>query len=134
MTDALQTHEHGSGSCLCGRIRWRARAPMKAVTACHCIQCRKTSGHYAAFSGLAHSDVTVEGDVTWYQSSPEARRGFCGTCGSTLFWQPEGQPRVAIAAGSIDGASGLEITRHIFCAFKGDYYTLADGVPQLAEE
>ncbi len=123
-----------SGSCLCGKVRWRVTGPLRPVTACHCSQCRKTSGHYSAYTGAPMEAVEIDGgdSLTWYRSSPEATRGFCATCGSTLFWQPEGEARIAIAAGSIDGPSGLAIARHIYCADKGDYYAITDGVPQLA--
>lgn len=123
-----------AGSCLCGTIRWRALGPMRAVIACHCVQCRKTSGHFSAYSSLAHDKIVVEGDVTWFQSSPTARRGFCATCGSVMFWQPEGKARVSVAAGSIDGESGLAIASHIYCASKGDYYDITGDVPQFDEE
>ncbi|MDR3497324.1 MAG: GFA family protein [Ancalomicrobiaceae bacterium] len=128
------TDDQLSGSCLCGRIRWRARAPMRAISACHCTQCRKWTGHFGAFTGIALADVDIDGEdaITWYRASPIARRGFCATCGSTLFWQPDAEPRLAIAAGSIDGPSGLVLDRHIFCADKGDYYAIEPGVPQFA--
>ncbi len=119
------------GSCLCGAIRWRGLEAMRPVIACHCKQCRKTSGHFSAYSSLDHDKIVIDGDVTWYRSSPEAQRGFCATCGSVLFWQPEGEARVSVAAGSIDGPSGLHIATHIFCVDKGDYYDIADGVPQM---
>jgi hypothetical protein len=32
--------------------------------------------------------------------------------------------------GTIDGATGLRLQRHIFVADKGDYYDIADGLPQ----
>ncbi|MDR3375835.1 MAG: GFA family protein [Ancalomicrobiaceae bacterium] len=128
------TEHQLSGSCLCGRIRWRARAPMRAISACHCTQCRKWTGHFGAFTSIALADVDIEGaaDVAWYRASSVARRGFCPTCGSSLFWQPDAEPRVSIAAGSIDGVSGLSIDRHIFTADKGDYYAIESGVPQFS--
>jgi hypothetical protein len=33
-------------------------------------------------------------------------------------------------AGTIDGATGLKLERHIFVADKGDYYEIADGIAQ----
>jgi hypothetical protein len=33
-------------------------------------------------------------------------------------------------SGTIDGATGIETSKHIFTAFKGDYYNIADNVPQ----
>jgi hypothetical protein len=128
------TEHQLSGSCLCGRIHWRARAPMRAISACHCTQCRKWTGHFGAFTSIGLADVDIDGAeaVTWYRASPIARRGFCSTCGSTLFWQPDSEARVSIAAGSIDGASGLTIDRHIFVADKGDYYAIEADVPHFA--
>lgn len=130
----MTTQIDKAGSCLCGTIRWRALGPMRNIIACHCVQCRKTSGHFSAYSSLDHDEIVIEGDVTWYRSSAEAQRGFCATCGSVMFWQPEGEARVSVAAGSIEGASGLKIISHIFCGSKGDYYDIADGVPQRNED
>ncbi len=58
------------------------------------------------------------------------RRGFCRQCGSSLFFDPEGASRVAIAMGSLDTPTGLSLARHIFIEEKGDYYDIADGVPK----
>ena len=67
--------------------------------------------------------------MTWFQSSDTARRGFCGRCGSNLFWDGAGES-LSIFAGSIDGATGLQIAGHIFCDFKGDYYDSPADMPQ----
>ena len=73
--------------------------------------------------------MEIDGEVTWFQSSPGARRGFCGTCGSNLFWDGPGT-HLSLFAGTLDGATGLKTKGHIFCASKGDYYEIADGLPQ----
>ena len=36
-------------------------------------------------------------------------------------------------AGAFDEPSGLIITKHIFCADKGDFYEITDGLPQYAK-
>jgi hypothetical protein len=71
--------------------------------------------------------------LKWYRSSDFARRGFCGNCGASLFWEPVSQGRIAIAAGGIDAPSGLTTLCHIFTAHKGDYYEIADGLEALPE-
>jgi hypothetical protein len=62
------------------------------------------------------------------------RRGFCRNCGSALFWHAHRHKdhahRIALAVGALDAPSGVRITEHIFVADKGDYYELADGLPQ----
>lgn len=118
-----------SGSCLCGEITYTVSGPLRPVIACHCQQCRKTSGHHVAATSARREDITIEGTPTWYASSPTARRGFCGTCGSQLFWDGPGV-NLSIFAGSLDGETGVTLAGHIFCANKGDYYQIADGAPQ----
>ncbi|NKB27917.1 MAG: GFA family protein [Rhodobacteraceae bacterium] len=116
------------GSCQCGAVSFQVSGPLRPVVACHCSQCRKASGHHVAATSAARADVTVTGAVSWYQSSDTARRGFCGTCGSQLFWDGPGA-NLSILAGSLDGATGLSMAGHIFCADKGDYYEVDDGLP-----
>lgn len=122
-----------SGSCLCGQVRFTVIDPMRPVIACHCQQCRKTSGHYVAAAPAPRDGVRVEGDVTWYPSSSIARRGFCATCGSSLFWDGPGT-YLSIHAGTLDGPTGLYLAGHIYCTDKGDYYDIADGQPQVAQD
>lgn len=120
------------GSCLCGAVRFSVDGPLTPPAACHCSQCRKQSGHYWAASDVARDAVTIEGaeKLRWYQASEKARRGFCSVCGSFLFWEAAGSDRLDLAMGAIDTPSGTALERHIFVADKGDYYTIADGLPQ----
>ena len=118
------------GSCLCGAVRFAVKGPMRPVIGCHCTQCRKTSGHFVAATAAPRDAVEIDGEVTWYRSSPEALRGFCATCGSSLFWCGPGR-HLSIHAGAFDGATGLKLTAHIFCRDKGDYYEIEDDLPRF---
>ena len=125
------TDKH-EGSCLCGAVRYTTDGPLSDVVACHCSQCRKQTGHYFASTNVALDDLTItgSGNLTWYRASPEAKRGFCRVCGSTLFWKHDDEARMALLAGSLDGETGLKLAKHIYCADKGDYYSIDDGLPQ----
>jgi len=120
------------GRCLCGAVRYRVSAALEPVVACHCTQCRRQTGHFFASTDAAISDVAIEGEenLRWYEASSAARRGFCGICGSFLFWARPGSGRIAIAMGGFDGPTGTAIARHIFVADKGDYYMIDDGADQ----
>src|SRR5260370_30096907 len=50
----------------------------------------------------ADFSLLAEGELKWYTASKEARRGFCGRCGSTLFWDGVGRDYISIAAGGLD--------------------------------
>jgi len=123
------------GSCLCGAVTFEVSGALPAPDACHCKKCRKNSGHYLSSTDVPRSAVRVHGEehVTWYNSSEKVRRGFCSTCGSTLFFDPLDRQKhdwIAISMGAFDTPTGTQIQRHIFVADKGDYYSIADGLPQ----
>jgi hypothetical protein len=123
------------GSCACGAVRFATKGALRAVIACHCSQCRKSLTNYGAFTAVDRAGLTVEGEdnVTWYDSSPGVRRGFCRLCGSNLFWDYATKPQISIAAGAFDQPSGLRQTSHIFVADKADFYHIADGLEQLPQ-
>ncbi|MCZ4281219.1 GFA family protein [Kiloniella laminariae] len=134
------TNRH-TGGCLCGNLRYEVKAPLKAVGACHCKQCRRWSGHYwaSAECPIDKFRITRGADLlSWYVSSDFARRGFCKACGSALFWQADRhetwKDHIAVSAGSLDEPTNLRAEKHIFCQFKGDYYDLSDGLPQESTE
>jgi len=121
------------GSCLCGAVRFAVACELPGPDACHCSQCRKSSGHYFSSTDVPKAAVTVEGEdkVTWFQSSEKVRRGFCGTCGSPLFWDPIFRDWIGIAMGAFESPTGTRLAKHIFTADKGDYYDIGDdGVPR----
>lgn len=121
------------GSCLCGGVRYELSGDLRNSVACHCVQCRKTSGHYVSATqvGPEQMHITHGETLTWFQSSPQAQRGFCNRCGSSLFWRHEiDNGAVSVMSGTLDGATGITTEKHIFVADKGDYYNIADDVPQ----
>ena len=124
MTEALD------GRCLCGAIAFRVTAQPKGASACHCGQCRRQSGHVWASAAVPASALEIAGAPRWYASSAGARRGFCGTCGSVLFWQAHGEDTISFALGALERPTGLALETHIFVADKGDYYDIGDGLPQ----
>ncbi|HEX4584755.1 MAG TPA: GFA family protein [Burkholderiaceae bacterium] len=144
-----------TGGCLCGAVRYRLTGPLADVIACHCTQCRRHTGHYAAHTSVPLESFQLERDsaLAWYRSSREAERGFCRVCGSTLFWRMAAEARASInegnldspptdlpiaehiycTAGTLDGPTSVSITEHIFCKYKGDYYEIGDSKPQKEE-
>ncbi len=133
MTDTPDRPEvRATGGCLCGAVRYEVRGPLKDVSLCHCGQCRRTHGHLGAYTNTPYEAfVLIESrGLKWYQSSAEARRGFCSECGASLFYDRAGRDRMAIAAGSLDPPTGLKCEYHLFVADASDYYTLDDDLPK----
>ncbi|WP_380055683.1 GFA family protein [Falsihalocynthiibacter sp. SS001] len=123
------------GSCLCGEVAFEIEGALNPPVACHCSQCRKTSGHYwcaaqAVESGLK---LTKSSTLTWFRSSDYAKRGFCNACGSSLFWKMDTETTISVAMGALEPPTDMKIRAHIFVADKGDYYEIEDGPEQLAK-
>ena len=125
-----------TGSCLCGAVRYKVDGPLRPVIYCHCGQCRKTSGHFVAASACdaASLHLVEDAGLRWYDSSPEAQRGFCSVCGGSLFWRPRVGGQVSIMAGTIDAPTGIRAIAHIFVDDASDYHDMADGLPRFADD
>ena len=107
------------GGCLCGTVRFSLELPSKWCAHCHCSMCRRAHGAgYVTWVGIESDHFMVlAGDhhLTWYESSPGARRGFCNTCGSTMLFESvrwAGETHVAL--GCIDDSIDREPQAHVF--------------------
>ena len=121
-----------TGSCLCGAVRYEVAGRPRDVIECHCAMCRKTHGHIGAYTAAPKTAVKLVEDrgLKWYASSAKARRGFCGECGGTLFYDPLQKDHMSIAAGTLDPPTGLKTTLQICVASRGDYYEIDPAIPQ----
>jgi hypothetical protein len=125
-----------SGGCLCGGVRYRIDGVCRDIICCHCENCRRTHGHFAAYTAVRQSALTLlsQDTLRWYHdASPDTWRGFCERCGASLFWDArDGAGRISVAAGSLDDSGGLKILGHIFMAEAANYYQIDDGLPRFA--
>ena len=121
-----------TGRCNCGAVTFVAAGPFRNAIACHCKSCRRQSSHFLAATQIAASglDLGDSVELTWFEATPQARRGFCRRCGVHLFWREFGSDRVSILMGCLDEPTGIRLERHIFIAEKGDHYEIVDGLPQ----
>jgi hypothetical protein len=118
-----------TGRCLCGAVRYEVNGPLRDVTLCHCGECRRWHGHVCAATSVRseHLRFVTDSGLRWIdspQSAAHARRGFCGDCGSSLFWDAPDRDTISIAAGTLDPPTGLRTVRQIYTEDAGDYYEL----------
>jgi hypothetical protein len=124
-----------TGRCLCGAVRFKLKPPIRDVIICHCRQCARWTGYAVAATAVSVGNFELlAGDdvLTWHASSEQAQRGFCATCGSSLFWKPSDGTRISVLAGSLDPPTGLAVTAHIFTESKSDYYEISGDALQCA--
>jgi hypothetical protein len=116
-----------TGRCLCGAVRFEVEGPLRDVSVCHCVECRRWHGGPGAYTAAPQAALRIDGVVRWIdspESDANARRGFCGDCGSSLFWDAPDRDTISIAAGSLEPPTGLETVKHIYTDDASDYYEL----------
>ena len=126
--------------CLCGDVSVQADLPSKWVAHCHCTMCQRSGGSaFVTWVGLDESKCAISdprGWLRWYKSSDQGERGFCGHCGSTLFfrsarWAGELHVTLANFSGPVDRAPQA----HVFWDTHVDWVQLdeGDGLPRKPE-
>ena len=119
------------GGCLCGQVKFQFSNPERRGVACHCKECRQSSGHFVVATNvkLQNFEMLNQAGLKWYASSDFAKRAFCVECGSQLFYKMNEADKISVMMGTIEDTHQMEIDSHIFCAEKGDYYQLTDDTP-----
>ncbi len=131
-TPTAEESVRATGSCLCGAVRFEVVGSLRDVVECHCAMCRKTHGHIGAYTATPKGGLRIveARGLKWYRSSEQARRGFCGECGGTLFFEPLTKDYMAIAAGTLDAPTGLKTVVQIHVNSAGDYYQIDPAIRQ----
>ncbi|HET6604001.1 MAG TPA: GFA family protein [Xanthomonadaceae bacterium] len=126
-----------TGSCLCGAVRFAAQLPSKWVAHCHCSMCRRAHGAaFVTWAGFPQQQCAIQDPdqvLHWYASSPGAERGFCGRCGSTLFFRSERWAgELHIVRANFDGELDRTPQAHVFWDAHVDWVQLPpdDGLPR----
>lgn len=121
------------GACECGGITFEFQGALPYVVHCRGTQCRKTSGR--AWASVFVQDATFSrrsDDTLKRRGSCEfAKRGFCPFCGSSFFYKHNDESNIAVAARTVETATGLGFDRHIFVKDKGDYDHFDKHEPQI---
>ena len=124
--------ERIEGQCLCGEVQVTAEVDAPRLRACHCDMCRRhTSGAFFSLETVPDS-VRVTGPAQSYASSDWAERGFCGTCGSTLWYATAGGRN--LAAGLFENAGGGTLKVEFFADMCPQGYALAGDHKKLTTQ
>ena len=99
-----------SGGCQCGAVRYTVAAGPGQTNLCFCDMCQKATGApVPAFISVARDRVAWHGTPSVYRSSTMASRGFCGTCGTPLYYAGNGSATWGLTAGSADVALAPDV-------------------------
>ena len=121
------------GSCLCGAVAFSAPLPARWVAHCHCTRCQRAHGAaFVTWAGFAADLVALtdpQQQLRWHAHG-EARRGFCGRCGSPMFFQSSHYPgELHIARALIQSPMDQAPQCHAFFSTHVHWATLAEPLP-----
>jgi hypothetical protein len=127
------TDTHHTGSCFCGRIRYRLARPPMFVHCCHCRDCQKQTGSAFAVNALIERSciALAEGSpppvrVTMKTDSGRPHDIYrCPECQSAL-WSDYGRRGVMVflRVATLDRAHEIAPDVHIFTRSKLPWVTL----------
>jgi len=123
MSDTIEGHGH----CICNTVKIKVKAMSTNMGACHCRTCQRWGGGPLLTVDCA-SDVTFEGasEITTFQSSDWAERGFCRKCGSHLFYRLKPNNQYIMPAGLFEEIPQMTFGHQIFIEEKPDVYSFAN--------
>jgi hypothetical protein len=128
-----------NGGCLCGQVRYSAKADPAFVGVCHCKNCQKQTGTaFSVLVGVPKSALSIDGKITTFHdtgsSGQSVERNFCPECGSPIFTAAAAIPDITfIKAGTIDDTSWLDPTVHIYCDSKEAWAPIPEGTQRFAK-
>ena len=124
-----------TGGCACGKVRYTARVHDDDAYLCHCRMCQRTTGGVSiAFKNMKKADVAWLSGPDWYESSPIARRPFCGGCGTSLGFEfPDGE-HMDLTIGSFDDPARFRPTHHFGVESMHRQWLNTEGLPERRTE
>jgi len=121
------------GGCLCGAVRYRVTARPFAINACHCTDCKRSSG--GAFGLFLHATREIftqdSGDLAVHRKTADSGRHVdisrCAACGTRMWHEPVSMPGfVFIAAGTLDESRWAVASSHIWAKTRAPDVVIAD--------
>ncbi len=123
------------GNCLCGAVEFTAELPSRWVAHCHCTMCQKAGGSaFITWVGLEENRCEIHDplqQLQWFESSNEAQRGFCKTCGSALFFKSSRWPdEIHVTLSNFQTPVDRAPQVHAFWDTHVDWVVLNDELPR----
>ena len=131
----MSTEDKALGCCSCKAVRFVIRLPVKYCVHCHCVDCRRSHGAaFVTWISVQREDFKLAGreHLKWYQCSGQARRGFCGNCGTPLFFVSTRWPgEIHLTRASLAHKVNVPPRAHIHFDKHVDWFPFEDSLPRV---
>lgn len=122
------------GHCLCGKVSLEAEISETDIHACHCSTCRRWSSSPLFAVGVDAVKFSGEDNISVYNSSEWAERGFCSHCGSSLYYRLKEADHYIVCTGLFDDQSVFRLAGEIYVDENPGGYAFAGDHPRLTGE
>jgi hypothetical protein len=123
------------GGCQCGAVRYEVSGEPEHCALCHCKDCRASTGApMVAWTAYKQDDFKItQGTTVDFNSSGNAHRHFCGTCGTGLYYtNAEFLPGIVdIQTATLDDAESTPPQAHIQTADRLSWMENAHSLPEF---
>lgn len=122
------------GSCYCKAVGFTFDLSEKHFAACHCDMCKKLSGGpVLAVKADGGIEIHGEDNLSIFNSSDWAERGFCTKCGTNLFYRLKTKDYWNFNLGTIDNNAEYEFVSQIFTDKKASHYSFSNETKMMTE-
>ena len=119
------------GSCLCDAVTYIAKEVDTDVHVCHCDICRRWNGGPGFAVSVGQVSFKGEQNITRFNSSEWAERGFCKRCGTNLFYHLKEADLYMLWMGTFNDLIPFELASEIYIDKKPALYNLTGNHPRL---
>jgi hypothetical protein len=120
---------------LCGSVSFGAGLPSNWIAHCHCTRCQRAHGAaFVTWVSVASQRVAIDDPghaLRWFASPGGGERGFCGRCGSPMFFRSARWPgELHIARALFSDALDREPQAHGYYDTHVPWVHVADALPK----
>ena len=124
-----------TGGCACGAVRFEAEVDGDDAYLCHCRMCQRATGSLSiAFKNIPQAKLRWLSGPDWYDSSPIARRPYCGKCGTSLGFQFKEGPNMDVTVAAFDDPGRFKPTSHFGAESVHEAWLDTSGLPRKRTE
>ncbi|MBU2880478.1 GFA family protein [Psychrosphaera sp. B3R10] len=125
---------NAKASCLCGNVKITANEINPKFTVCHCDSCRVWGGA-PFFAVQCGTNVEFEGEnnITMFDSSSWASRGFCAQCGTHLFYKLKTSGEYNMPVGFFQDLTDLTMDMQYFSDQRPAYYCFSNQTKEMTK-
>ena len=123
-----------TGRCLCGAVTYIAKDVETDVHSCHCDICLRWNGGPGFAVSVGQVSFKGEQNITRFNSSEWAERGFCNRCGTNLFYHLKEADLYMLWMGTFDDLMPFKLKSEIYIDKKPPLYDLVGNHPRLTGE